>query len=86
MLTEPSEFGGSIAMLQDVAAVVSIPVLAETFSSTRSRCTGPEAGADGVLVIVRILGEESLNRSSMPFPTAGSLLSSKPSIRKTWGG
>jgi indole-3-glycerol phosphate synthase len=63
VLTEPSEFGGSIDMLRDVAAVVSIPVLAKDFLVDPIQVyEAREAGADGVLVIVRILGEEALNR------------------------
>jgi indole-3-glycerol phosphate synthase len=61
VLTEPSEFGGSIDMLQDVAAAVSIPVLAKDFLVDPIQVyEAREAGADGVLVIVRILSAESL--------------------------
>ena len=61
VLTEPSEFGGSIEMLQDVAAAVSIPVLAKDFLVDPIQVyEAREAGADGVLVIVRILSAESL--------------------------
>jgi indole-3-glycerol phosphate synthase len=63
VLTEPSEFGGSIELLQDVAAAVSIPVLAKDFLVDPIQVyEAREAGADGVLVIVRILGEESLTQ------------------------
>jgi indole-3-glycerol phosphate synthase len=62
VLTEPSEFGGSMEMLRDVSAAVSIPVLAKDFLVDPIQVyEAREAGADGVLVIVRILGEESLN-------------------------
>ena len=62
VLTEPSEFGGSIDMLRDVAAAVSLPVLAKDFLVDPIQVyEAREAGADGVLVIVRILDEESLN-------------------------
>jgi indole-3-glycerol phosphate synthase len=61
VLTEPSEFGGSIDMLQDVAAAVSIPVLAKDFLVDPIQVyEAREAGADGVLVIARILSAESL--------------------------
>jgi indole-3-glycerol phosphate synthase len=61
VLTEPSEFGGSIDMLRDVAAAVSIPVLAKDFLVDPIQVyEAREAGADGVLVIARILSAESL--------------------------
>lgn len=61
VLTEPSEFGGSIEMLQDIAAAVSIPVLAKDFLVDPIQVyEAREAGADGVLVIVRILSADSL--------------------------
>ncbi|MET0566169.1 MAG: indole-3-glycerol-phosphate synthase [Acidimicrobiia bacterium] len=61
VLTEPSEFGGSIDMLRDVATAVSIPVLAKDFLVDPIQVyEAREAGADGVLVIARILSTESL--------------------------
>ncbi|MGH8949156.1 MAG: indole-3-glycerol phosphate synthase TrpC [Acidimicrobiia bacterium] len=61
VLTEPSEFGGSVGMLQEVTATVSVPVLAKDFLVDPIQVyEAREAGADGVLVIVRILSAESL--------------------------
>jgi len=59
VLTEPSEFGGSIEMLEAVADAVSIPVLAKDFLVDPIQVyEAREAGADGVLVIARILSDE----------------------------
>lgn len=61
VLTEPSEFGGSIEMLQAVSAAVSIPVLAKDFLVDPIQVyEAREAGADGVLVIARILSDEAM--------------------------
>ena len=61
VLTEPSEFGGSIEMLEAVAAAVSIPVLAKDFLVDPIQVyQAREAGADGVLVIARILSDEKM--------------------------
>ena len=61
VLTEPSEFGGSIDMLEAVAAAVSIPVLAKDFLVDPIQVyEAREAGADGVLVIARILNDEAM--------------------------
>ena len=61
VLTEPSEFGGSIDMLRAVAADVSIPVLAKDFLVDPIQVyEAREAGADGVLVIARILSDEAM--------------------------
>jgi indole-3-glycerol phosphate synthase len=61
VLTEPSEFGGSIEMLETVAAAVSIPVLAKDFLVDPIQVyEAREAGADGVLVIARILSDEAM--------------------------
>ncbi len=61
VLTEPSEFGGSIENLRAVASVVSIPVLAKDFVvdpiQVYEAC---EAGADGVLLIARIVDDDAL--------------------------
>ncbi len=63
VLTEPSEFGGSIDMLRAVAAAVSIPVLAKDFLVDPIQVyEAREAGADGVLVIARILSDEAMSR------------------------
>jgi indole-3-glycerol phosphate synthase len=61
VLTEPSEFGGSIGMLQTIAAVVAIPVLAKDFLVDPIQVyEAREAGADGVLIIARILSDEAM--------------------------
>jgi indole-3-glycerol phosphate synthase len=61
VLTEPSEFGGSIEMLQTVAAAVSLPVLAKDFLVDPIQVyEARESGADGVLVIARILSDEAM--------------------------
>jgi indole-3-glycerol phosphate synthase len=61
VLTEPSEFGGSFGMLQTVAVAVSIPVLAKDFLVDPIQVyEAREAGADGVLVIARILSDETM--------------------------
>jgi indole-3-glycerol phosphate synthase len=61
VLTEPSEFGGSIEILQTVAAAVSIPVLAKDFLVDPIQVyEARESGADGVLVIARILSDEAM--------------------------
>jgi indole-3-glycerol phosphate synthase len=61
VLTEPSEFGGSIEMLQTVAAAVSLPVLAKDFLVDPIQVyEAREVGADGVLVIARILSDEAM--------------------------
>ena len=61
VLTEPSEFGGSIEMLEAVAAAVSVPVLAKDFLVDPIQVyEAREAGADGVLVIARILSDEAI--------------------------
>jgi indole-3-glycerol phosphate synthase len=63
VLTEPSEFGGSIEMLQAVSAAVSIPVLAKDFLVDPIQVyEAREAGADGVLVIARILSDETMSQ------------------------
>jgi len=62
VLTEPSEFGGSMELLQTVTAAVSIPVLAKDFLVDPIQVyEAREAGADGVLVIARILSEETMS-------------------------
>ena len=61
VLTEPSEFGGSLAVLRAVSAAVEIPVLAKDFLVDRYQVyEAREAGGDGVLVIVRILDDDTI--------------------------
>jgi indole-3-glycerol phosphate synthase len=61
VLTEPSEFGGSIELLSAVAGAVTIPVLAKDFLTDPIQVyQAREAGADGVLVIARILADDGI--------------------------
>jgi indole-3-glycerol phosphate synthase len=61
VLTEPSEFGGSIEMLGAVSSAVSVPVLAKDFLVDPIQVyEAREAGADGVLVIARILSDGTM--------------------------
>ena len=61
VLTEPSEFGGAIEMLEAVSAAVSVPVLAKDFLVDPIQVfEAREAGADGVLVIARILSDQAM--------------------------
>jgi indole-3-glycerol phosphate synthase len=63
VLTEPSEFGGSLPMLRTVADAVSIPVMAKDFLVDPYQVyEAREAGADGILVIARILDDEAATR------------------------
>jgi indole-3-glycerol phosphate synthase len=63
VLTEPSEFAGSMEMLQAVATAVSVPVLAKDFLVDPIQVyEAREAGADGVLVIARILSDDALTQ------------------------
>jgi indole-3-glycerol phosphate synthase len=61
VLSEPSEFGGSIEMVRVVSGVASVPVLAKDFLTEPAQVyEARSAGADGVLVIVRILDDDTL--------------------------
>ena len=61
VLTEPSSFGGSLDILRKVNASADIPVMAKDFLvDTYQVYEARQAGADGVLVIARILNEETL--------------------------
>jgi indole-3-glycerol phosphate synthase len=61
VLAEPSEFGGSIEMVGAVAGAVTIPVLAKDFLTDPIQVyQARQAGADGVLVIARILDDDDL--------------------------
>ena len=63
VLTEPSEFGGSLPMLRTVADAVSIPVMAKDFLVDAYQVyEAREAGADGILVIARILDDAAATR------------------------
>jgi indole-3-glycerol phosphate synthase len=61
VLTEPSEFGGSLHILRAVSEVVSVPVMAKDFIVDPYQVyQAREAGADGILVIARILTDEAM--------------------------
>lgn len=61
VLTEPSSFGGSLDILRRVTATADVPVMAKDFLvDTYQVYEARQAGADGVLVIARILSEETL--------------------------
>jgi len=61
VLTEPSSFGGSWHNLSRVAARATVPVMAKDFFVDPYQVyQARDAGADGVLVIARILSDASL--------------------------
>jgi indole-3-glycerol phosphate synthase len=61
VLTEPSEFGGSLTALSRVSASSGIPVMAKDFLVDIYQVLQARvAGADGVLVIVRMLDDETM--------------------------
>jgi indole-3-glycerol phosphate synthase len=61
VLTEPSEFGGSLRMLSMVSEAVTVPVMAKDFLVDPYQVyEAREAGADGILVIARILTDEAM--------------------------
>lgn len=60
VLTEPSQFGGSLDMLRAVSGTVSLPVMAKDFIVDPYQVyEAREAGADGILVIARILDDDA---------------------------
>jgi len=61
VITEPSSFRGSLDNLRRVVAVAEIPVMAKDFLvDTYQVYEARRAGADGVLLIARILSDELL--------------------------
>lgn len=61
VLTEPTAFGGSMEHLRAVAAAVDVPVMRKDFLVTDYQVVeAREAGASGVLLIVRMLSDEDL--------------------------
>jgi indole-3-glycerol phosphate synthase len=61
VLTEPSEFGGSLSDLAHVRSTVSVPIMAKDFLVDPYQIhEARAAGADGVLLIVRLLGSSRL--------------------------
>ena len=60
VLTEPSEFGGSLDQLRTVSAMVSVPVMAKDFIVDPYQVyQARQSGADGILVIARILDDDT---------------------------
>jgi indole-3-glycerol phosphate synthase len=61
VLTEPTEFGGSLQLLEDVAAVTSLPVMRKDFVVDPYQVWEARShGASGILAIVRMLEPEVL--------------------------
>jgi indole-3-glycerol phosphate synthase len=61
VVTEPEHFGGSLGLLESVAAAVDVPVLAKDFVTTREDVDRlRDRGADAVLLIASELPEEAL--------------------------
>ena len=61
MLTEPSAFGGSLAVLTAVSTAVRIPVMRKDFLVHPIQIDeAAVAGASGVLIIARLLNDETL--------------------------
>jgi indole-3-glycerol phosphate synthase len=61
VLTEPEAFGGSLELLQSVAAEARVPVLRKDFLVDPYQVfEARAAGADGVLVIARILSDDTM--------------------------
>jgi indole-3-glycerol phosphate synthase len=62
ILTEPTEFAGSLANLTEARALVDIPLLAKDFLVDPYQVYQARvAGADGVLLIARMLGAPGLD-------------------------
>lgn len=63
VLTEPTEFGGSLALLGSVASRVRVPVMRKDFLVDPYQVWEARAhGADGVLGIARLFGPTGLSR------------------------
>ena len=61
VLTEPDAFGGSLQLLEAVAAGADVPVLCKDFLVDPYQVfEARAAGADGVLIIARILTDEAM--------------------------
>lgn len=61
VLTEPTRFGGSLDHLRAVAAAVEIPVMRKDFLVADYQIVeAREAGASGLLLIVRMLSDDDL--------------------------
>lgn len=62
VLTEPERFGGSLTHLERVAATVHVPVMRKDFLVDPYQVwEARAAGADGVLLIARLLSDELLS-------------------------
>ena len=61
VLTEPEAFGGSLALLEAVAAVARVPVMRKDFLVDPYQVFESRAsGADGVLLIARLLSDQAM--------------------------
>jgi indole-3-glycerol phosphate synthase len=61
VLTEPDAFGGSLDTLREIRAAVGVPVMGKDFLVDPYQVyEAREAGADGVLLIARMLTDERL--------------------------
>ncbi len=59
VLTEPELFGGSVEVLQQVRAATTVPILRKDFITDLRQIAETRAiGADAVLLIARILGDD----------------------------
>lgn len=75
VLTEPTEFGGSLGLQQTVANATSLPVLRKDFIVDAYQVwEGRSFGADGVLAIARILDDENLRLVADAASRAGMFL------------
>lgn len=72
VLTEPTEFGGSLRLLGDIAASVQVPVLRKDFIVDPYQVWEARAhGADGALLIARMLDRKSLRELLQTATEAG---------------
>jgi indole-3-glycerol phosphate synthase len=61
VLTEPEAFGGSLQLLEEVAAAARVPVLRKDFLVDPYQVFEARAsGADGVLLIARLLSDQAM--------------------------
>ena len=75
VVTEPQQFGGSLRLLEQVAAFTSRPILRKDFIRDRQQLIDTvQAGASAVLLIVAILEELSLIHISLILTTVSTTL------------
>jgi indole-3-glycerol phosphate synthase len=75
VLTEPSEFGGSLNLLSSVAGISTVPVMRKDFIVDPYQVwEGRASGADGVLAIARILDASQLSAIAGAAGEAGMFL------------